>query len=99
MGRFLRALIGLALTAVATVAAMVLIAVERVMRWRDRRRDVARQAQLHREIVRVRQLADEQREAALHGNVREIDLARLKQQRDPIAAANQIMEEDQLGKR
>lgn len=69
MRRRLASIIGAALTLLAGLAAVVIVAAERVVAWRDRFRSRARAADLRRKVRQARAAAAAQR-AAIEERIR-----------------------------
>jgi hypothetical protein len=88
------------LTVLAAVAAIVLISVEKLKRKQAEKRAEENEAQLKKEMKRIRELVNKQRDIALHDKVYEIKLDQQKQiERSPVDVANEIIEESSRAKR
>jgi hypothetical protein len=102
----LRSAVGLLLTLLAGLVAVVLIVAGRFDQWRQERREAAARAntakraeKLRQRLLEVRRIADEQSEAAAGEKVRRID-AELERdrQRDPVEVANELVDEARRGR-
>jgi len=64
--RLIQRIVGACLTLLAGVVACVFVLSDKISDWRERRRSALTSSRIRAEIKRIRQLADQQRDAALH---------------------------------
>lgn len=90
--RWLRSIVGVALTVVAGCAALLFVFADRVVAWRERRAAKKRAEEFRRKVQEARRLADAQRDAVVAAEVRRVnDQLQAEQGRDPVDLANEII--------
>lgn len=94
----LRSIVGILLTLLAAVVALVFVLADRIVAWRSQLHTRARAAELKRKVQEVRKLADAQRAAVLEAETKRVseELEREKA-RDPVDVANELIERSRRG--
>lgn len=93
-----RSIVGILLTLLAAVVALVFVLADRIVVWRSKLQSRARAEELKRKVQEVRKIADAQRAAVVEAETKRVaeELEREKA-RDPIDVANELIERSRRG--
>lgn len=96
---FVRSIVGVLLTLLAAVVAVVFVLADRIVVWRSRLQSKARAEELKRKVQEARKLADAQRAAVVEAETKRVaeELERAKA-RDPVDVANELIERSRRGR-
>lgn len=93
-----RSIVGILLTLLAAVVALVFVLADRIVVWRSKLQSRARAEELKRKVQEVRKIADAQRAAVVEAETKRVaeELEREKA-RDPVDVANDLIERSRRG--
>lgn len=90
--RWLRSIVGVALTVVAGCAALLFVFAERIVAWREKLAAKKRAEEFRRKVLEARKLADARRDAVVASEVRRVnEQLEANEGRDPVDLANEII--------
>lgn len=95
----LRSVVGVVLTLLAGVAALVFLLADRIVVWRTRVQSKARAEELKRKVQEARAAAEAQRAAVLTREEKRVaEELKAQRDRDPVDVANELIERARRGK-